>query len=293
MFSKYFGHYLLNKKIVTPLQLADALDFQHSVHVKLGVLAVNAGYLSASQVTEILLMQSKVDKKFGELAIQMGYFNNEQLEELLTTQKKGYLLLGQALIDKEYLSLEQLQTALNEYKKDHGLSAMKDGEIEELINALVNLGNLPLKNISLEYISLMIRNIIRFIDVIPGLETSWITKKYSAPWLIYQEIYGPFSLFTGIASTEKDLLEFAGKFANERFLELNELAQASVAEFLNLHNGIFLVNMSNSGIELEMKPQVCRAEQNLTGLETGYVIPIYIYPGKIDLIISESTPSFL
>jgi len=29
---------------------------------------------------------------------------------------------------------------------------------------------------------------------------------------------------------------------------MDEMVEASVGEFLNLHNGIFLVNMSNEGI---------------------------------------------
>lgn len=47
MFSKHFGNYFHNKNLVTPDQLTEALQETDSQHVELGVLAVNAGYLSA------------------------------------------------------------------------------------------------------------------------------------------------------------------------------------------------------------------------------------------------------
>lgn len=53
MFTQLFGSYLLNKKYVTRDQLKAALDFQKSLHVKLGVMAINAGYMASEQVNEI------------------------------------------------------------------------------------------------------------------------------------------------------------------------------------------------------------------------------------------------
>ena len=46
MYSQYFGNYLLKKGTIKPGQLADALEYQRSVHLKLGVIAVNAGYMT-------------------------------------------------------------------------------------------------------------------------------------------------------------------------------------------------------------------------------------------------------
>ena len=53
MYSQYFGNYLLNKGLISPEQLTDALEYQRSVRLKLGVIAVNAGYMTPSQVEEI------------------------------------------------------------------------------------------------------------------------------------------------------------------------------------------------------------------------------------------------
>lgn len=47
MFSQYFGQYLLNEKYLTAEQLKASLEYQQSVRLKLGVLAINAGYMNA------------------------------------------------------------------------------------------------------------------------------------------------------------------------------------------------------------------------------------------------------
>lgn len=290
MFSQYFGHYLLNKGIVKPEHLKDALDFQHSARLKLGVLAINFGYMSADQVMEVHQKQTELDKKFGELAVQLGYLTPEQLEELLSAQNFGHLLLGQVLVDMKYLTLEQLQEALNEYKKDYSLSeeqfyALQHDDIDLIVDTFVSFEDSPLSQVYKDYISLLMRNIVRFLGDSPRVVAGAMPGEYSAKWLVYQQIYGGIDLFTAIAADEKMFLEIGRKYAGEDFKEPDELAQASVAEFLNLHNGIFLVNMSNNGIELDLKPQGILSGQILTGLQTGYVIPFYLSSGKLDLII--------
>ncbi|MDA8096200.1 MAG: hypothetical protein M0028_01275 [Clostridia bacterium] len=296
MFSLYFGHYLLNRGLITPDQLTDALDLTESVYLKLGVLAVNAGYMTASRVGKVHQMQTKVDRMFGELAIELGFLTKKQLDDLLSTQKQGHLLLGQALVDKDYLSLEQLQVALDEYKKAYGLSEgqiykLQQGDVDEIVNTFVRIADSPEKALYTFYISLMLRNVIRFIDNSPRVESSQIPEKLNAEWLVWQEITGSVNLFTAIAAEEPVFMDLARRYSGQGLLEPDELAQASVAEFLNLHNGLFLVNMSNNGVELEMKPQLIGQNKTVTGLGTGCIVPVYLRSGRFDVIISDSNPA--
>ena len=50
MFSQFFGNYLLNKGLVSPEWLDDALSKQKDTRLKRGVLAVDAGIMTAAQV---------------------------------------------------------------------------------------------------------------------------------------------------------------------------------------------------------------------------------------------------
>lgn len=291
MYSQYFGHFLLNKGLIKPEQLADALEYQRSVHLKLGVIAVNAGLMSPAQVEIIHNMQKRVDRRFGELAIEKGFINEEQLNTMLTTQKQGHLMLGQALIDRNYFTLEQLQSALDHYKKESGMSTrqfnvVKSDETQEIEEIFLNFGETILSKTYSDYVTLLIKNIIRFIDDNPVIEINKLNGDYSAEWYAYQNIHGVVSLETGIACSEEAFIKLAAKFAQEDITEADELAQASVGEFLNLHNGIFLVNMSNNGVELDMKPQEVVRNHTVKGSDKIYVITCNMSWGKFDLLIS-------
>ena len=66
---------------------------------------------------------------------------------------------------------------------------------------------------------------------------------------------------------------------------IDTLAKDSIAEFLNVNNGIFIVNMSDRGIELDLTPQTVQHSPNLR-LLNGCRIPLTLSIGKIDLLLA-------
>jgi len=293
MFSQYFGNYLLNTNMVTAEQLKDVLALQKSVHVKLGVLALNLGYMNSMQVQEVHQQQMKQDKRFGEIAIELGYLTEQQLLTLLSSQKQGHLQLSQALIDKKYLTLTELENALISYKNDcqltnEQLELLKQGNIDKIVPAFLDFGDQARSNIYNNYTALLLKNIVRLLDESPFLKKETLPDKYSGEWLVCQEILGEYHLYTSIAADKKTILNLASKFAGEQFTELDEMAKASITEFLNVHNGVFLVNMSNQNIELQMNPQEIYPNINIEKNNGTYIIPIYLTQGKVYLIISNN-----
>lgn len=292
MFSQYFGHYLLNNGLLTSEQLHTALQLQQTTHVKFGVIAVDEGLLTSAQVEEIHEKQKQQDKRFGEIAVDLGYLSNEQVEEMLTAQKKNHLLLAQAIVDQNYMTIDAFSNALTDYKNLHSLSdekfaAIKDGNIEAMIESLLQL-NEEEKQCYSDYLSLFVKNIIRFIDGQVFVEISSEQDELRAEWLVSQEIKGKVPLYTAFALEESVFLQIASIYAEEELTEANELAQASVSEFLNLHNGIYLVNMSNKGIELDMDPQ--KIEKNAvisTPPAAGLTVDVHTSKGKFHLVISK------
>jgi len=288
MFSQYFGKYLLDEKYLTKSQLNTALEYQKSVRLKLGVLAINAGYMNAQQASLIHQMQTKVDKRFGELAVEAEFLKEEQVEELLSSQRFGHLLLAQALIDKNYMSLEKFEGAIYEYKKKYNISerqfdALQRDDVDEIINVYVNLEQDKYGNEIKHYIALFMRNIIRFID--SDVSTNKITKveEYKTNCAVSQKIKNSINLQTYINAEEEVFIKFASKYAEEELESNDEMAKDSVGEFLNLNNGLYLVGMSNKGIELDMDPQTMFFEKTIA---STYVLPIELSFGKIELLIS-------
>lgn len=292
MFSQYFGHYLLNRELITREQLADALEFQQSVHVKFGVIAVDEGYMTSSQVEEIHEKQKQVDKRFGEIAIELGYLTNEQVESLVSAQKQDHLFLAQALVDREYMTIEQFGAALHDYKKENSLSddqfeAIKSGSIEALVENILDADDLVKQTTYGKYLSLFAKNMIRFIDDQVYLEVSEVNEEQQGNLVVYQEILGKYPLFTAILANEEVFLRIASVYAEEELTEVDELAKASVSEFLNLHNGIYTVNMSNEGIELSMKPQ--EVIENATVYGESFLVTVNTSKGSFQLILSNQS----
>lgn len=290
MFSQYFGHYLLNRELITREQLADALEFQQSVHVKFGVIAVDEGYMTPLQVEEVHEKQKQADKRFGEIAIELGYLTNEQVESLVSKQKQNHLFLAQALVDREYMTIEQFGTALNDYKKENSLSddqfeTIKSGNIESLIENILDAKDSVKKATYGKYLSLFVKNMIRFIDDQVYIEVAELEVSQQGNWLVHQEILGQSPLFTGISANEEVFLHIASVYAEEELTEVDELAKASVSELLNLNNGIYLVNMSDWGIELNMKPQ--EVFENATVSGESFLVTVNTSKGSFQLILSD------
>lgn len=296
MFSQYFGHYLLNRELITREQLADALEFQKSVHVKFGVIAVDEGYMTPLQVEEVHEKQKQMDKRFGEIAVELGYLTNEQVDKLIASQKQGHLFLAQALVDRGYMTIEQFADALNDYKKENSLSdnqfeAIRNGSIELLVDNILDVKDIEKKTKYGQYLSLFAKSMIRFIDDQVYLEVATLEDKYPENWLVRQEILGKAPLFTAIDANEEVFLHIASIYAEEELMEVDELAKDAVSEFLNLHNGIYLVNMSNWGTELTMNPQ--KVMKNVTVSGDTFLVSVNTSKGSFQLILSDEPDNVL
>lgn len=293
MFTQLFGNYLLNQRLVSAEQLAEALELQKTTRLKLGVLAINAGYMTADQVEMVHAAQQRVNMRIGDIAVQMGFLTHEHVEELLSSQKSGHLLLGQALVDKGYMTTAQFEQALRSYKAENSItdsdftSAQADKE-SVAIRRFYNLDALRNTKYYTEYISLLYNNIIRFIgnDFTP-LDPEPITE-YSCMNAAVQKITGTANFVTAIEANDNEYIDFAARYAGEPLNCIDEMTNASVGEFLNLQNGLFTVNISNdTGIELKLDPQETSVGAHLENLSEAFRIPFAFPFGTVNFIIAS------
>lgn len=258
MFTQFFGSYLLNKKIVSAQNLKAAMEKKDSTRVKLGVLAINAGYMTAKQVDAVHRKQATVDKRIGDIAVEMGYLTEAQVEELLSSQKTGCLLLGQALVDMGCLTNEEFETVLGSYKKENNLTdsdftADDNEKTGAVISSFYNIEG-EYANYCSEYVNILFKNLIRFVgDDFAPLSAADTSAGDTA---VIQEICGEFSAVTAISLDDKAAAAFAARFSEEEITENDEYTKDVISEFLNLNNGLYNVNISNStGKELGLTPQ--------------------------------------
>ncbi|HWR45548.1 hypothetical protein [Sporomusa sp.] len=290
MFTQYFGQYLFNKGIISADQLCDLLAYEQSTRVKLGVLALNSALMTAIQIEEVHELQRTMDRRFGEIALSKGYLTQLQLDNLLKQQNSRHLGLNQAIIDKKYLTLSQLEAALESFKQDNHLSqdllqSLQSNDIDQIVRLFLDFPQDELGRLHYEYVALLLKNIVRFLNDQPLLSRPLPLTKQPEGWIISQQAVGNQTLSASLVLSDSSLIDLASRFSQEEITQVDELAKDSVAEFLNLHNGIFLINMADRGLELDLKPQTVQAYSDSIK-STGCRIPITLTFGSIELLLS-------
>ncbi len=299
MFTQLFGHYLLNKNVITGEQLAKALEVKSQTSARLGALAIDAGYMNAAQVEEVHAEQKRLDKRIGDIAVDMGFLTPTQVDELLSKQKTANIVLGQALIDLGYITNQQFEDALSDYKKNASFTGDENetGFAEDLIS-IFDLESEPDKEFYTEYITLLTRNAIRFIGddfVLAGCTKNTVIN---CDHLCSQELKGKINAYTAIGGEAKAFAALASRYAVDSsdeedgdldefglFEQVDEFVEACVGEFLNLQNGLFAVNMSNSrNIELDLTPQEA-VTNGQVGIMSGLSVALQFSFGKLEFIV--------
>ncbi len=113
-----FGKFLVDRGLLRPEQLLEALEQQQSAKVSIGRLAFQEGILPLEKVLEILSLQQELGEKrksFGELAIELGYLDLAQRDELLRRQQRSTAPLAQVVVELGLLDFDLVKPALDEY----------------------------------------------------------------------------------------------------------------------------------------------------------------------------------
>ncbi len=124
---KFFGQYLLEKNIIKPHELIEAVKYQDSKNRSIGEYAVSMGYLTEKDVEKICNEQKRVDMRFGDLAVKLGLLTPAQVKEILTMQINERILIGEAMVEKGFLTRDVLDRELDLFQKDQ--SKYKTGRI--------------------------------------------------------------------------------------------------------------------------------------------------------------------
>lgn len=297
MLNQYLGNYLLNHNLVDRDILISLLDENKKAHVKLGVLAIESNLMTAKQVSEVHEMQKRFDKKFGELAVEKGYLKEADVDYLLNQQKVNSIQLSQLLIDHKVFSLEQLEEVLHAYKKENNLTdeqyrLMQKGDLNKILESMIQSQCDPLHigktQEYYDYVRLFLRNLVRFIDHQPLIADSngkMFLEDAEDAIVASQEIYGTYNMVIYLIMKRETFIDFAAHYSKMKINKRDELAEASVAEFLNLNNGLFTINMSEEGNPIMLKPPTILDEADDLVLGSLIQIPIITSIGKLLLAI--------
>ena len=243
------GRYFLNRGLLSIEQICTILDNQEKARVKLETLAVAFGFMTAEEAQRVLSLQAMLDRRFGAVAVEAGYLTQQQAERLVDWPENANLNFCQAALDFGYMSLEELDAALSELREAAG-----EKKAQERAFATEEEEEDPYFAIYVKYARFFLRLVeenlgMRVLEVrrrgrVDGLKMRLFLQKFKGRALFY----------AGLAAEEPVLLALASRFSKETLTRFDALAIDSVKEFLNLHNGLFAVHLSNEGLEVDLEP---------------------------------------
>jgi len=295
MFGVYFGRFLLESGTLSKAQYDDIIAVNRTARLKLGVIAVAEGFMTEKQADEVNQIQVMEDRRFGDIAISKGYITDEQLGIILKKQGDSYLLFVNALKDRGIMTDEEIANSLVRFKKVNGftdfeMEAIKSGDINRIVPIFTANRDCPVE--VRDYIALMARNVVRFID--NKVRFGYLEKinSYTAEAISIQELAGDYNFLVGIGCDgDKEGLRIAGSiYGRWDFDTVDEDVLDAVCEFINVSNGLFAREEGDNGVVIDMLPPVMHAEKTVVSSEgVYYKIPFYLSDNKLDIIISMGT----
>lgn len=290
MFGVYFGKYLQDIGELTSEQYTEIVEASRTARVKMGLLAVNEGFMTPAQADEVNQIQAMKDARFGDIAIEKGYLTEEQVTNLLKKQGDSYLLFVQALVERNLMSLEDIQKHLNHYKRAERLTALdidalKSSDIDQIVPIFLKETQAPV--LVRDYVALMARNFVRFIDNKIRFERMESVHSYTNRFVASQCFTGDCELFVGIANTGTKPIGEA--YAKEAFDEIDEDCLDAVCEFINVCNGLFASKQSQELVLNMLPPNMYTDVTTISSDNMMYILPCFVRGERADIVICMET----
>jgi hypothetical protein len=292
MFGVYFGHYLMGKGVFSPTTYQDLMKALSSVRVKLGLLAIEAGLITDQQASHLNRLQAQSDKRFGSLAMEEGLLTEAQIRDLLKKQGDPYLQFVQIVTDKKLMTQEDITRHLTMYAKENNFSHadiedLKSGDVDRIYPLFLKSAHLS--EDAKQYIGIVIRTLVRFIDPQVRLESVSKTSRYQADFLAKQDLTGDWTAFTGFSGSQEGVLQLATKYAAEEFRTLNEDVLDAACEFLNICNGLFAIWKEKKGEDLDMRFPQMYEQPKVLAVDCLFCAPFYLNGKRLDLLFYRGT----
>lgn len=283
---KFFGQFLLEKNIITPEQLIEAVSFQEASNLKFGDYAVSKGYLTKKEVAEVQAEQQKTDAMFGEIALRKGLLTQEQVNEILTRQKNDHVYIGAVLVKKGYISPNDLVKHLNDFKEDQAGYLSGDIFIPEGVdNAQVVKDMVIITRKMLSRISKITAKVGR------GTVTSEEPERNFAVIVVSIEGNPSYDYILSCSLEASEVIASSIMGINV-INEPGEIIADAVKEFANIVCGNIISRLAQMGKKVDICPPV----EAQYSKETGYGLvngrksvqyPLISTAGDITLILAE------
>ncbi len=142
------------------------------------------------------------------------------------------------------------------------------------------------------YVAELVFNLNRFVDERIRSRPTTILDRIPDQCFIGQTITGDYQAITGIYAEKDVLTTFAVKYSKIELEKYDSIVPELAADFMNLHNGLFLVNLSDSEhVESSLLPPMMDPDKNISAPDhdpqTVYQMPVEFDFGVVNFILAE------
>jgi len=139
------------------------------------------------------------------------------------------------------------------------------------------------------YVRKLLENIVLYVDSSVSLGDIIFTDSYKLEQEISQEIIGIPSAYSAMDGNIKVLTEFAESYSNMGITNYDSLCREALMDFMNLHNGLFIVELSNRNIcELSLSVPKQNGFHRLSSSDIEgkiTVVPVNFKYGTINFVL--------
>ena len=247
---KLFGEHLVQLGEITPGQLTDALARMREHNVRLGSLAMDAGFLSREATYSINRKQSHIDRLFGHLAVDLRLMSQDQLEELTLFQREQNKTLSGMLHSMGLMPAERLTELWRQFEFEQAHHRISDHSLprsladSETAACLIDL--FPKLCLRLAQVA------IRMAAPVPSIASA------QYPFRASVHLEAGSSIVVGVATDRALAAQLCGGacgFELDNILDLPDtLLRDGVAEFLNVLAGSAIGQLETRGHAVHLAP---------------------------------------
>lgn len=252
MGNRYFSQYLLNAGVLDAGNISDVMPKSAHAVPQLHILAMQQHLLSESQVEELSTADDVV-KTLEEAKM----LSDAQIESLKNTVPGRDARVAQTLLDEHIADLKTIERCFREYDNDE-LHPIKDA-VKKIVSKYEEMN--PVADIYGEYTEMFVGALQRFMNTDAVVLTEATDLDFAGTRIVSQRMGGQLSLAVAVLAKNQMFLEMARRYSGEDLTELDELAEDSLAEFINVLNGLYIVNLS--GRDLDMDLDMPRSSQDV------------------------------
>ena len=242
MGNRYFVQYLLNVGALKADEVLELMTKASKAEPGLPLLAMRKGLLSSAQLSE---MNISDEAAFAEEGKDRKLLTVAQIDTLKNEAASSDACFGQALLDAGLADYAKLEVLFSEAEEE-------ESSVYAAVMSRAGDDDAHLYEIYGKYADMFISSVQRFMNTDAVLLPGEAMLDADGTHLVSQSLGGGLVLTPGVMAKNEVFLEMGRRYSGEELEEIGDLAVDCVAEFINVLNGLYIVNLSQLDMDVDL-----------------------------------------